>query len=75
MSLFKELMEYDPQDFRNRTEIFFAVHPYPSTVVDIMVEANACLGEVLNHLAVLEQDGLVVCHSEVYHEWRLSNAM
>lgn len=52
---------------------FRSIHSYPSSLGDIAYEAGMTIGITYNAIVRLEVDGLIICHSNDYLEWRLKD--
>lgn len=73
MTLLRELMAYDPTDYGKRYRIFSQVGVEPRNLGLIADRACVTTGDAINHMVQMEEDGLVVCHSEPHQEWRLAD--
>lgn len=70
--LLRELLT--PSTVRKRKTVFFIVKNFPQSIEDIAYQASMNLSDAYLILADLEEDGLVICHSERAGEWRLAHA-
>lgn len=67
----QRLFHVSPED---KWKVFRSVHSYPSRLDDITVEAAMPYwSKTFTVLCKLEDEGLVVVHSEEHLEWRLAN--
>lgn len=74
MTLLDQLIAYNPYDYAKRYRVFSAVGTEPRNLGLIADRAKVNDGDAINHILELEDAGLVICHREANHEWRLAHA-